>query len=125
MSQTPPTERRTRHNDGDAVSDPPNHEPEAIPPIAVDPKRDPSRGESPRLSHRFHGAPHEEPCTISGCAQVHAQVEPSQKETHIQETLQVERTRKGDPPLIPTRIAIDLVDDTTQPLTDKPQSSLQ
>ena len=96
MDQTPRTLRRQRTNDGDAVSAPPTHEPEAIPLIAVDPTCDPSHGESPLLSHRIHGAPDEVPCAWSGCAHVHAQVEPSHEETHVQETSQVERTRRCD-----------------------------
>ena len=64
MNQTPSTLRRQRPNDGDAVSDSPTHEPEAIPPIAIDPTRDPSRGESRLLSRSFYCAPHEEPCIL-------------------------------------------------------------
>ena len=96
MAQTPRQRDSTMINYGDAVRVPPTHEPEAMPPIAHDPTRDPSREESPMLSPNSRCTPPRVPGVESGCVHVHARVEPSMRETPYQDTPQVGRARSHD-----------------------------
>ena len=79
-------------NDGSAVSDSPTHETRAIPLIAHDRTRDPSRIERDTTAP-FWILPERAPEIRD--VHVHVRVEPSQGETILQESPQEERTREN------------------------------